>query len=467
MLLKISKLFVYLSLLSVIVVLTSTFFPFIGGKDYFFRASIEAAVIFFVLWWAFGARDGEAAERFRKIVKRPLFIAVSVFVLVFLLASIFAYDPNGAFWSNYERGEGGFQMIHYYLFFVLLVFLFERKEEWRVFFQMFLLAATLMILYGVFAQLGWADNFISPYQGGAVPPGLWQKLVATRFQGSLGNPAYVAPYLLFSIFYALYLWVTSKFSNKWIPGAIYSGLSLFFLFFFILSKTRGAFVGLAVGIIVFLIYIGIRIRRLRILMAAIVGVLIVTGLLAVRYSRTPFIQNLPGGRLVELSLSGDSAQTRLWTWGSAWKGFKERPILGWGPENFSAVFDKYFDPRHFVPGKSTETWFDRAHSVYFDYLVETGPLGILSYLSIFAVMIVGFLKSSFRASHSVVETALIISLPIGYLAQGVAIFDVLPMYINLFAVFAFGYFCLYGSHVEKKQKTRHLGEAPKINTIVG
>jgi len=142
--------------------------------------------------------------------------------------------------------------------------------------------------------------------------------------------------------------------------------------------------------------------------------------------------------------------------------------LGWGPENFSTVFDKHFDPRHYVPGKNTETWFDRAHSIYFDYLAETGVLGLAGYLSIFAVMLWGFVKLLRHGGRSAAEVALLIAIPVGYLAQGIAIFDVLPMYINLFVVFAFAYFILYGIEAPgSARKAKHRGEVPKINTSVG
>ncbi|MBI4994375.1 O-antigen ligase family protein, partial [Candidatus Peregrinibacteria bacterium] len=136
------------------------------------------------------------------------------------------------------------------------------------------------------------------------------------------------------------------------------------------------------------------------------------------------------------------ASPRFWTWGSAIKGWKERPILGWGPENFSVVFDKYFDPRHFVPGKSTETWFDRAHSIYFDYLAETGVIGLSSFLAIFVVLYWLIIKSRNNGSSpfaglSPFQQAAVVALPVTYLVQGIVLFDILPTYLNLFLLFGF------------------------------
>src|SRR5947209_1855077 len=118
MLLKTAKFFLYTALFSIVVVMPSTFFPFIGGKYYFFRVAVEFALMFAVFSWAFESQFKEYELRLRTILKMPLFLAVSLFALAYLLAAIFAHDPVAAFWSNFERGEGAFQMLHYYLFFV-------------------------------------------------------------------------------------------------------------------------------------------------------------------------------------------------------------------------------------------------------------------------------------------------------------------------------------------------------------
>ena len=63
----------------------SIFFPFIGGKDWFFRFAVELSLIAAFLWWAFEARTGEIKDRLKKLFKKPLVIAVTVFVGAFLL----------------------------------------------------------------------------------------------------------------------------------------------------------------------------------------------------------------------------------------------------------------------------------------------------------------------------------------------------------------------------------------------
>lgn len=457
---RITKWYCYTAVFAVVVVINSIFFPFIGGKDYFFRFAVELGIIAWLLWWAFEAKDGEASTAIKATFKKPLVIAVTVFVAAVMIACIFAYDAHAAFWSNYERGEGGFQMLHYYAFFLLLVLLFKHEDDWKNIFKFSLVAAAGMVGYGVMANLGYA-SFISPYAGGTPPTGWLHQLIDGRFEGSLGNPAYVAPYLMFSMFFAGYLWIRSKVAGTLttLKSWGYGSILFAFLFFFYLSQTRGAFLGLAAGIFIGVLYLAFAgSRRMRKWSAVTLAILVVLGLGIYAIRKDPILNNIPGGRLAQISLSDSTAQTRFWVWGEAWQGFLERPVFGWGQENFTAVYDKFFNPQFFTPGQNSETWFDRAHSVFFDYLVETGIIGFLSYLGIFFIFAREFFVrrrariaaaiDNHKTAH-VLENALMLAMPVAYLVQGVAIFDVLPMYIPLFLFLAFAnyYFNRHESHV--------------------
>jgi O-antigen ligase len=449
---RIAKWYLYIAVFSVVIVMNSIFFPFIGGKDFFFRFVVELALACMVLWWAFEAHKGDAKKRIVALFKKPLVIAVTVFAAVFEIAVIFSYDFHAAFWSNYERGEGGFQMLHYYLFFLLLVLIFQSEKDWKNLFRFSLVSAGLMIGYGILGNYS-VSGFIGPYAGSTAPTGFWQKLINGRFEGSLGNPAYVDPYLIFSMFFAAYLWISSvreKTITKlkaWGYGAV---IAIFFIFF-ILGQTRGAFIGLALGIFAALLYLIFSSKgRARKWGAIVFGILVILGLGLYVERNNPTLQKFPEVRLLQISLSDQSAQTRLWVWGEAWKGFLERPVLGWGPENFTPVYDKFFNPKFYIPGQSTETWFDRAHSVYFDSLVETGIIGVLAYLGMFFMFYWEFFKHVHKHDSSKLQKVLMVALPVAYLGQGIAIFDVFPMYLCLFTFLAFAtyYFSVHKKEVK-------------------
>jgi O-antigen ligase len=452
---QLAKFFAYAAVFSVVVVMSTTFFPFIGGKYFFFRFMVELGLIFLLLWWAFEAAPGELEEKLNGLFRKPLFIAVSCFVLAILLSTIFADNPAGSFWSNYERGEGGFQMVHYYLFFILLSVLLDRYEDWRRMLRLSMAAAGCMILYGLLAA-SFVSGFIGPYVVGAPESKNLFTIIfsSNRFQGSLGNPAYVAPYLLFIIFYVLWDWVLGPKIRSW--HARYGALTAFFFLFFVLSQTRGAFLGLVAGAFAFLGYlVFFSSKRFRKAAAiALVGLVAVGGLVYANLSGVSELDRFPGGRLLTIDFSASSAQTRIWTWQSAIGGFLERPVFGWGLENFSTVFDKHFNTQHFVPGQNTETWFDRAHSVIFDYLAMTGTVGTASYLAIFVVFYYLFFRArrSLQAeggqaalgpwAQSNIAWALLFAMPIAYLGQAAVLFDVLPIYLNLFLFLGFASFLL-------------------------
>jgi hypothetical protein len=439
---KLARFFLYCTPLSVLIVLNSIYFPFIGGKYYFFRLVITLAAMCLFIGWAFFDDPRSIKDFFMRTFRTPVGKLVTIFAGVFVLACIFAYDPHIAFWSNFERAEGGFQMIHYYAFFVLLVGFFASKKQWRWLFGVSLVAAVGMTLYGILSALS-PGQFLGTY-GSLTSLSFWQRLISPngRFQGSLGNSDYVAPYLMFAIFYAAWLWAEAK--HVWKRTILYAALIVWFLIFLVLSGTRGGLVGLAAAVLALLIYLAFSRRELRLKAGIVVIVLAVLGggLFFFRTSST--VKALPGSRLLQISFTDRTFQVRVWNWETAWKGFKERPVLGWGPENYPVVFDKHFDTRHFIPNEGSETWYDRAHSVIFDYLVETGILGLLAYLGMFVAFFMQFGRWVKRRGHetakplmSSFQEALLLAMPVGYLVQGLALFDVLPTIINLMIFLAF------------------------------
>ena len=80
---RIAKWYLYIAVFSIVIVMNSIFFPFIGGKDFFFRFVVELALACMVLWWAFEAHKGDAKKRISTLFHKPLVIAVTVFAAIF------------------------------------------------------------------------------------------------------------------------------------------------------------------------------------------------------------------------------------------------------------------------------------------------------------------------------------------------------------------------------------------------
>ena len=423
---KISKFFLYLIPLGIVIVSRSTLFPFIVGKYVWFRTLVDLALIFYLIGLLFNKQQlSVVSSQLSNVFKRPLVIAVSIFVFIFVLAGFFGIDPANSFWSNFERGEGGLQLIHFWLFFILLIALFREEKDWQKIFVFYLIGGLLMSFYGILAALGF-DSFM----GGKFSD------EGFRFSGSIGNPAYVAAFSIFMMFYAAYLIVSKYRQHLFSAGSlILFGTIIFFSAVFFLAATRGAFLGLVAAAIAFLGYFIFFKKELRKWLFPAIGIILIAISLMIYFKDTALIKSIPGSRIFDISLSAETWQHRTYMWKIAVDGWKERPIFGWGPENFLNVFDKHFNVKYFTPLAGFGAWFDRAHSVYFDYLVETGILGLLSFFGIWVVFYRQLIKS--QKSKETFESALIFALPIAYLVQGIVLFDVLPIYLNVFMFLAF------------------------------
>lgn len=487
---KISKFFLYLVPLAIVIVTPSTLFPFIVGKYVFFRIAVGLALIFFLLGLAFQSKTFKLLnlETFKLLFKSPLAIAASAFVLIFVLAGFFGVDPAFSFWSNFERGEGGLQMLYLGAFFLLTVLLFSAKggsvsgekneKDWQKMFLVSILAASLMIFYGIGAGLKYldAETVIRDIDGvpQKVLTGKGGPLYQTfksfvgpdfredgyRFAGSIGNPAYVSVYLIFVLFYVFYLLFNRYKQRMKSFGAVsLLVLAVFFSVFFFLSATRGAFIGLIAAILTVFLYAGFSIKAWRKwLLGSGVIMLLFVGLL-VCFRDVSFIKSIPGSRIFDISFKTENFQNRMVIWKIAIDGFRERPILGWGPENFSYTFDKHYNPKHYSITAGFGAWYDRAHNIFLDYLNQAGILGLLSFLGVFAAFYwqffrwarinaeKKFLEADKRGKEKnqlpitnnqlLITNALLFSIPIAYLIQGIVLFDILPTYINLFLFLGF------------------------------
>ncbi len=434
---KVSRFFLYLVPLTVVIVTNSTLFPFIVGKYAFFRAVVDISLILFLLGLLLAPDAADYERRLKKIFFSPVGIAVSLFALAFILACIFGVNFDWSFWSNFERGEGGLQILHLYAFFLLLGTLFQNEKDWSRFFFWMVGGAVLMVAYGYgasFSLPGFAGSHFTDN--------------GYRFQGSVGNSAYLSAYIIFALGYLFYLFMT-KYRQKFkVGGYVFLGaIVAFFLSAFFLSGTRGAFIGLIGGIVAMLAYVGWKHAPWRKwLFSAIALVLIAVGLM-VAFQRSAFVQKIPGSRVFDISFLTQTFETRTVMWQIAWHGFLDRPVFGWGPENFGDVFAKDFDIKYFDPSQGFGAWFDRAHSIVFDALAETGAVGTVAYFGMFAVFFWEFFKSQKRdheapllKEQSLFTRAIFPALMLAYLIQGIVLFDVLTIYINTFTILAFGWF---------------------------
>jgi tetratricopeptide (TPR) repeat protein len=155
---------------------------------------------------------------------------------------------------------------------------------------------------------------------------------------------------------------------------------------------------------------------------------------------SPLVQNSPVlSRFASISWDEAKGQARNFIWPMAIKGAIEHPVLGWGQEGFSYVFQKYYVPVMITQ----EPWFDRAHNAFLDWLVAGGFPGFLAYLSLYIISIIFIWRSTVFSNK---EKAVLLGLIAAYAFQNIFIFDNIMSYIFFASFLAF----VSARHIEAK-----------------
>lgn len=149
-----------------------------------------------------------------------------------------------------------------------------------------------------------------------------------------------------------------------------------------LTQTRGALLAAVVAVVC---VGGFRRRGSRVPRTAIAGGLVGSVMVfALLAFGSGLIEGTVFGRMANLSFAAPSVVERVEIWRTAVRAICERPLLGWGPENFAAAFDAHMRGGSFHEG-GAGVWVDRAHSMFLQTAVTSGltGLGLLVALHIF------------------------------------------------------------------------------------
>jgi O-antigen ligase/Tfp pilus assembly protein PilF len=404
-----------------LIVTQSLFFPFITGKNFVFRIVVEMLVL---LWLALVLKYRKYAPR-----RSPLMWSVVAFSFVLVLATAFSIDPARSFWSNAERMEGLFGMLHVFAFFVVSTSVLTKKD-WLAFFGTSIAVSVLVSFHGISQLLGRAQI----HQGGV------------RLDANFGNATYLAVYLLFHIFLSFYL--ITELRKRWLRWAL-GGVALLNAVILYYTATRGSILGLIAGFVIFAAFLTFLARG-RIRSAGMVGLaicIIVPALFYMVRGSAVVTQSPVLSRFASISPTEQTTQSRFLIWSIALEGWKERPVLGWGQENFMYVFSKEYRPELW----RQEPWFDRAHNVFLDWMVAAGILGLAAYLSLFAAAILSLWRTYRKGIFSPVQAALFAGLMVAYGVHNLFVFDNLVSYILFFAVLGY----LHAAGMPARERAAH------------
>lgn len=414
-----------------LVVLSGSFiFPFIVPKIVLFRSLIEVALGSYILLLIINWKD-------YKPDFSPLTIAVLAFyIFSFGMSTVLGVDQYHSFWDNHERMLGLFTIVHYVAYYFLLSKFFKNWTEWKWVMRIFLFAGSIVMFIGVL-QIG--NPYLLLNQGGS------------RVASTLGNPIYVGGYGMFLSFLSALLILKDK--NK-IWRGIYAALFVLAILGMFFSGTRGVMLGLVVGIgVTLLIYAfalrgyaktRIAIGSAMVLLVAIVGILYIN-------RQTTFVQNIPAvGRAINTSLADVMATPRWVAWEIAWQSFLEKPVFGWGPNNYFYAFNAHYNPKSLNFGYG-ETWFDNAHNIVMNTLAVQGAIGIISYFGLFVIGIYMLMRGYRRHEVDMHLLAIGCGFLVAHFVANVTVFENITSYL---------YFIFWLAMVNKLASYRRDASAP-------
>ena len=427
---------VYLVLLMPLIITRETFFPFIVGKALYARAMTE---VLLGLWLVLAIR----VPRYRP-ARSWLLLALAIYLGVTTLAAFTGVSSQRSLWSTYERMQGVVDLAHWVAFALVVTSVHRSLQDWRLLLNVNLGVSLAMALIGL-AQHHDVDL---PIYGFLETGG--------RLSGTLGNATYVGAYMMVNVLIGLGFLSQSLveswqskipptterrrrerrkgrnrqsrggFSSVFWWRVFWSVVVLADLWVLTLSGSRGAVFGLAAGLMGFAVGYGIwgHWRPLKVGAAVVAGFLVAVAFILLVAKDAPVIEKITNSnpllhRIASTNRQQGSVKDRLASLSYGLEGFAERPILGWGPENYVVAWGRFYDSEADV-----RYTFDQAHNKVVEELTTKGAVGLVSYMSLWVLMLLILLRTlRHQGSNQQMLIWFVGAAYVGYFAQNLFLFD--------------------------------------------
>lgn len=409
------------------------FFPPEWGKAIAFKI-IFSIILFFLFYQT--VKDLSIFNQIKeKVGSQRKLLAILFSVLgVGILSLILSRDINFSLWTSPHR-SGGFVFFCFCILFSIILFLIIKNSDWKKLWNFAFLIGDIIVLFA-------GIQFFNL---------LPQKFVAYgRPVSTLSNSILLALYLIFLFFPSLSLFFIEKSKKRY----FYLISFLLYVFGMAVSGSRGGYLALFFSGFYFLFFYPqqkkegvqnfwrklpyLKIIAVTIALSAIIVFQVAnTDIKLPQFLEKNSVLNQVKSRL-SINLFFD--EPRFSAWQIAWNSIKEKPLLGWGPENFAIAFDKHYDPSLPFITKEWGSWWDRSHNIFFDLSVCYGLLFTLIYFAFFGFLIFKLSKNKEREHEEKVFFHSIISVFIGYFIALIFGFDSVSTYIMLSFVIGYSLF---------------------------
>lgn len=287
--------------------------------------------------------------------------AFALLIIGWIISTITSQQPYVSFWGTFNRMEGLISWLYYFAFFVVVTGALKKPADWWMALKIAMAGVTLVVLYAL-AQLFQIQLFA-------------RSMDRWRIESSLGNPVFLGGYLA-SVLPLVLVWAFNLKSRRWIAWTLMSAATVALIF----TLSRGAWIAGLLAVLLTLTLYFYRYRPAWIKkMLVFLGVgLILFVMLTAGWLLAPK-ESLFRKMGEKAIFRSESMLLRQNNWSIGLQSFFQKPLTGWGLENFSIAYDRnyrVFD-RHV---SFQESHVDRAHNEYVGVAVSGGLLALIPYL---------------------------------------------------------------------------------------
>jgi len=411
------------------------------------------------------------ADRKISIRRTPLDLPLLLFFFSQLISSIFSLDPHVSWNGYYSRFNGGMWSVITYIG-LYYAFVSNWTDKRSVFslssagyndehehsgllslsplLKTILATAAVVALYGVFERMG-------------IDKHLWVQDVQTRVFSTLGQPNWLAAYIVALLPLGMLFTISSFFGNTLLTQPLddkrthttewhltkywnfshifWISISILFFLTLLFTRSRSGLMGVALAFVLFWSLLLVTTKKLRYIATPFIAFVVIFGAITFvngsnidiidRYVTLSGVTKLlsrssvstvtpppsPATDTAMANVGGtESGTIRKYVWQGAliaWQSSTKAMLIGTGTETFAFAFFRYKPVEH----NMTSEWdflYNKAHNEYLNYLTTTGIVGLGSYLLLIAVTFVWFMRIYAKDDRQ--QKLLVTALAAGYVS---------------------------------------------------
>ncbi len=312
---------------------------------------------------------------------------VAAYVVAVVISAIFAANTYVAVFGERDRYQGLTFVADMVVLYLAIAVAFRTTRDW-------------ILVLGTAGAACAASLVYAWMQAAGLDPNKWDLDTQGRPFATVGHPDTFGHLLAVAFAVAVAVAVFAAVRGRALRvGAVVAALVL--LAGMGVVATRGSALGVAAGVVAVPL-LALRLRSVS--RGAVMGAVTVSGVALVAAVALLFLS--PLGSRLRATTSGYATLDRIVIYENAVGAFRDRPIVGWGPDNFAVAYPHYQQPQedqlHGINTINTS-----AHDWPLEIAATLGILGLATYLALIAAATVLLWRGGLARLPAVVAPLLV------------------------------------------------------------